>query len=54
MFIFFLSFRCSFLLAAKETNQSTEAYYAIASCAVRFTIALFAALALATNAVKRQ
>ncbi|WP_455655441.1 hypothetical protein [Phascolarctobacterium sp.] len=38
----------------KQAAQSTEAHYAIASCAVRFTIALFAALALATNAVKRQ
>ena len=38
----------------KQAAQSTEAHYAIASCAVRFTIALFASLALATNAVKRQ
>jgi len=47
----------SFCYAAffqKQAAQSTEAHYAIASYAVRFTIALFAALSLATNAVKRQ
>ncbi|WP_455656492.1 hypothetical protein [Phascolarctobacterium sp.] len=38
----------------KQAAQSTEAHYAIASYAICFTIALFAALALATNAVKRQ